>query len=314
MFRTERQGSKMRLRFFFAVLVIVVGASPLWARPARALQPLEDFLAGAERTNREQLIALAEARQEGGIALAKLDQVLPSLAVRGSYTRNPYPVAIDGGMLVKSNAPVGGGGLVLIPGNQLDAQLRVEAPVLNLSGWINAKAARVAAEGHNDAALAITLDVQRQVAEEYFRLVGLHALLKGAKKRVQASGAVAELVEQRYEQGAIPLVDVKRARTVAASALLGHSDASMAVALSTQALVTLTGLEPHGEAPDLDDDLRAEGSIERWIDGQPERLPSVAAALSSQRSADLVAWAGDLVWVPVVSVSAQETFTNATGF
>ena len=63
--------------------------------PAFAQQPLEEFLAGARRTNSDLQAAAATIEQQEGESLAALGRALPSLTARGVYTRNEYEVRLD---------------------------------------------------------------------------------------------------------------------------------------------------------------------------------------------------------------------------
>ena len=269
---------------------------------------------GAEQNNRQHLEAQATAQQEDGVALATLGKVLPALSARGSFTHNEYSVELRVAQLFDPGAPTASRGLVLIPANQLDAQLRVEVPLINIAGWLTASASRAQAEAWGHAAHAARLDVQRQVAREYYQLLGAQALLRGSQRRLVGSTEVANLVQQRHSEGVVPLLDLQRARAAEAHSHQALSDAAMAVALAERALLTLTGLAPQGEAPAMEFSLEEEADLASWEGAGSEAIPTVAAALANRRSADLAAWAGKLAWAPTVVASAQESFTNATGF
>src|SRR5258708_40202985 len=67
----------------------------LCAAPALALQPFEEFLAGARRRNPDELEARANLAERQGAATSALGPGLPGGGGRGAYTRNPHSAGGD---------------------------------------------------------------------------------------------------------------------------------------------------------------------------------------------------------------------------
>ena len=69
-----------------AALLFVLLA--LCSLPSLALQPVEEFVAGARKRNPDELEARANLAQQQAQADSALGRVLPGVTARGSYTRN----------------------------------------------------------------------------------------------------------------------------------------------------------------------------------------------------------------------------------
>ncbi|HEX7487371.1 MAG TPA: TolC family protein, partial [Anaeromyxobacteraceae bacterium] len=165
---------------------LAVGAL-LAATPALALQPLSTFVAGARRTSTDDRIAALTAVQQDAEALAALGRVLPSATARGVYTRNQFESKF--------------GTVVIQPANQLDAYLQVDVPIVDVAGWARTAAARANARAARSTAAATILDVEKQVARNYYQLVGAAALHTAAERTLQAAQQNVALARERHAGG-----------------------------------------------------------------------------------------------------------------
>ncbi len=144
----------------------------------------------------------------------------------------------------------------------------------------------------------------------YFQLVANEALLVAAQKALEVSRANVTVVTDRRSGGTATELDVQRATADVSRAEQELSSASFAVVTGRRALETLSGLSPEPVTQFPLDDLREEAPIEHWM-ADSSRLPAVQSAEQAQRSAAASSDAASAAWLPTVSASAQERFTNA---
>ena len=288
----------------------------LLASPALALQPLADFLKGARQSNLDQAIAALTVAQQEGESLAALGRTLPTFSARGTYTRNQFESKIDASQFLPPGTPTGGeeAELVIQPLNQLDASLQLDAPVLDAASWARLSAQRANERAARHRADATLLDVEKQVARSYYQLVGAEALHRSAQRSLDAAQANLELTRTRRQGGVATELDVNRATAEAERARQSISDAELTAELARRALLTLTGVRPQGEVTAPEDDLRQEAPLESFLQGGGAGLPAVSAAQEQRRSAEAAALASQLQLLPSVTASANQRFTNATGF
>src|SRR5690349_5753500 len=100
---------------------LVLASAPL---EARALQPMDEFLAQARGHNFDARVQEATVEQRDWKVQAAIGRLLPTLSARGVYQRNQYEVEVkiplpDG--TFKSG--------VLTPADQLDGYLQVDVPI-----------------------------------------------------------------------------------------------------------------------------------------------------------------------------------------
>lgn len=276
--------------------------------PALA-QPLGAFLERARTLNldaRAAVAAVARADAEASQAWAAL---LPSVTASAGWTRNQYPAVFD-----QPGAPgEGTKRIVIVPENQLEATLRLEAPLVDVSRWFRVRAGARAAEAAALRRGATAEAVQRAVVSAYYQLGSAQALGKQAARGVDVARATLTLAEARARAGTAPELDVLRARAEVERNRQLVADAEALVAISARSLQTLSGLPPVGELALPEDDLHEEpplASLERNLDG----LPAVQAAA---RDAEVAVANREAAWgalLPTVTAQATQRFTNATGF
>jgi len=287
----------------------------LSAAPAMALQSLADFLAGARHHGAEgKLAALTSAQEEVEVRVA-LGRVLPSLSARGVYTRNQFESKLDlseilGGAPGTSSIEP----FVIQAANQLDAYFQLDVPIVDFAGWARVDAAQANARAAQHSAEEVLLGVEKQVARNYYQLIGAEALRAAALKTLQAAEQDVVLTRERQAGGVATGLDLDRATAEVERARQSLSDAELTLQLSRRMLHTLTGLLPEGEASAVADDLHEEEPLENWLGGSVEAIPAVASAVEQRRRNESNAVASKLALVPTLSASAQEHLTNAPGF
>lgn len=314
--RHGEEGSILTLQSHIATLLpAILGVAALMPTRAFAQQPLEEFLAEARRTNCDLQAATATIEQQEGESLAALGRALPSLTARGVYTRNEFEVRLDPSSFLGSAAPVGGPAqsFIIQPLNQLDATVQLDAPLIDLAAWQRVTAQHAAERAAHRRADVTMIDVQMQVARNYYQLVGSRSLRKSAERTLGAALTNLDLTRARQAGGVATDLDVNRAQAEVERAHLSISDAELTTALAGRALQTLTGAAPTDAARSELDDLHAESSLIEWERAVTE-IPSVAVAAEQRRGSEATATAARFALVPTLSAGAQGRLTNATGF
>ncbi len=282
----------------------------LTGRPTLALQPLSVFLAGARQASTDERIAGLTALQQRAEAVVALGRTLPSASVRGVYTRNQYEAKLGGATIPGGS----GGALVIQPSDQLDAYLALDVPVIDAAGWARTAAARANARAASRSADATVLDVEKQVVRNYYQLIGAEALRAASQRTLETARQNLALTRERHAGGVATELDVDRAASEVERARQSIAEAELTAELSRQALRTLAGVDPQGEAASPTDDLHEEAPLERWHGSVVDAIPSVASSVEQRRSAESSALASRLSFVPMLSAAVQEHLTNAPGF
>jgi outer membrane protein len=180
------------VRAFSRLLFFVVGLS--WARPSFALQPLDDFVRGAETNHPELQEARAVRAQRQAEQQVATWKLLPTFTASGSYTRNQYEIVVT--------FPGRSGPEPIIATNQLDAALELSVPLVNVAAW-EAKSASSAQLELADANTEVTrLDLRRRVARSYYQLVATSAVRHVAEESLILAQKTASIAGTRRDEGA----------------------------------------------------------------------------------------------------------------
>jgi outer membrane protein TolC len=293
----------MTVRVAFALACVAASA------PAAALQPLEDFVRAARRTNPDVAEASAARRQAGAEAQAALGRVLPRGALEGSYTRSSDAQAIT------LPGPGGGPGatLTLVPRDLTAGAASVLVPLVDLAGIARVGAARTGAAAAGSAAAATALRTEAAVAQGYYQLLANRSLVEAAQRALEVSRASLRFAEQLHAAGTTTRLDVDRATGEVERNVQQLATAELQVSLAARALESATGVAPALEGPaTLADDLREEPPLERFQPPDPA-LPGVAAAMQDRAAAEGEARARRLALVPTLGATATDRTTSAGG-
>ena len=290
----------MKLAFSLGMTAAVLSL----AVPARAIQPLSAFIQASNEANTDLQITRSTSEQRDAEADRSSNALLPSFTAQGTYTRNQYEVAFPASLFG------GTGTIVILPQNQWDGSLTLNVPIIDVAAWERRKAAHAANDGAKADIEATRADVARRVTRAYFQLIANEALLVAAQKALEVSQANVTVVSDRRGGGTATELDVQRATADVSRAEQDLSSASFAVVTSRRTLETLSGVSPEPVTQFPIDDLREEAPIEHWM-ADTSRLPAVQSAEQAQRSAAASSDAASAAWLPTVSASAQERFTNA---
>lgn len=279
------------------ILLAIAGVAG--ARPALALQPLEEFLRGARASSTDDAEARAARRQAQAEADAALGRSLPRLSLSAAYARNQFESAF--------------GGVTFTPRDQVDGAATLDVPLVDPGNFARIAAARTGAAAAATQAASTDLRVQSLVARDFHQLVGGLALVGAARRALDVARKALGVAEARFRAGSTPSLDADRARAEVERDVQQLASAELQVTLVARALRSLSGIEPdvEGEAP-LADDLREEPPLERF---QPpdEKLPPVAAAIQGRVASEQEARARRFSLVPSLGASVSERATNASG-
>jgi len=280
----------------------------LLSAPAGA-QPVGTFLGSARAQNLDARAAAAAVARADAESAQAWGALLPSVTASAGWTRNQYPAEFD-----QPGAPGAGTKRILIvPENQLEAALRLEVPLVDVSRWLRVRSSARAAEAAALRRGATAEAVQRAVVAAYYQLAAAQALGQGAVRGLEVALASLAAADARVQAGTAPELDLLRARAEVERNRQLVADAEALAAISSRTLQTLSGLPPAGHVALPGDDLHEEpplASLERNLDD----LPSVQAAAQDAEVAAANRQAAWGVLVPAVTAQATQRFTNATGF
>ncbi|MFZ5438420.1 MAG: TolC family protein [Myxococcota bacterium] len=266
-------------------------------------QPLAAFL-DASRTRNVDARLAAEASSS---ARASFDQqwggLLPTLSATGAYTRNQYDAVLS----------FGTSSITIVPRDQLDATLKAEVPLVDVSRWLKVSAASSSAEAAEAKESSTRTQVERQVISAWYAWGGAQRVLESARRSLLVSKAQVEQQLARKEAGVATELELERAAAEVERNTQLVADAEVLVENARRSLRTLSGLEPAGEAAFPVDDLHPEPALEE-LERRLEAQPSVLAAEREASAAAKSSLAAATALVPTVNAQFTERFTNATGF
>jgi outer membrane protein TolC len=294
-----------RIRMPSALLASTLG----WAVTASALQPLDVFVAHAHSSNPDVRVARATAEQRAAEASVTSGRLLPSFTASGTYTRNQYEVSLTLPVSLDPN----GGAITIQPQNQLDASLVLSVPVIDIGAWDRRAAAAAARDAAEQDAAAADVDVERRVTRAYYQLIADEAVLASAERALGVAKDHLQLTHSKIESGTASELDARRGEADVARAEQDVAAAGLALATGRRDLASLSGLEPEPGNGFPEDDLHDERPLADWMVGSSS-LPSVASAEANLEASQASARAATAAWLPTLSASATERFTNAPSF
>jgi outer membrane protein len=285
------------------------------ARPAFALQPVIEFLEHARTWNPQNRAARATTMQRDAEIGVSTGALLPSLSATGTYTRNEFEVTT--GSLFTGSPGAGTAAapppIVIQPQNQLDANVTLTVPIVNVANWDRRAAAKATFAGARADEENTQLSVEKSVLRDYYSLLGNEAVLLSATKNLEVTQHNLTLARDRKESGTGSELDVQRATADQAKAEQNVTAAQLGVTNARRDLYSLTGLEAQPAETFPEDDLHEESSLDGWL-GKAKAVPAVQSAEANRERAEEGAKAASTGWLPSVDATAEEKFTNATAF
>ena len=283
-------------------------ATVVLSTEALALQPLEDFRRAARSANFDEREAALVVVQRGHEASVALGRLLPTASASAAYTRNQYEVNVT--RPDATGQPVTA---VITPLNQLEANISLRVPVIDVGGWMRLSASHSAENAAKLRAEATENDGDAEISRHYYSLVGATWLRVAAQKAEVAAGQNLEvLVRRRAAERALD-TDVLRARAEVERQKKAVAEADNQVRAATRALRTVSGLEPTVGVPVLEPAKPVE-LARAELNALALAAPAVRAAEADVQVAERSRSAAQAAFLPTLSAQANERITNATGF
>lgn len=269
-----------------------------------ALQPLSEFLEGAKSYNPSNKEALAVSLQRQQEEQASLWKLLPAIVAQGNYSRNEFENKL------KFPGPKE---LTLTPYNQIDGAVGVSVALIDVAAWERKASAAALSQAAMAGLEATQESIEKQVIRAYYQFLGTAALSQSAEKNLEVSLSNNANVKQRYKQGTASELDLQRTNADVARVQQELANAQLASLTARRQLESLSGLAPAEVSEFPGDNLKEEKPLADWLAGAAS-LPSVKAAQSSRVAAEKNVATAHSNWLPTLTGSAQQRFTNATGF
>ena len=283
---------------------IAVAVTLFWSLPSLALQPLDVFVASARERNPDALEAKAGLSQQNAQSDVALGRVLPGISARGAYTRNQYGTTVD----------LGSGPITVVPDHQWDGSTTVTVPLIDAAGWARVAAAKTTADAAGFQLASARLQVEAQVAQNYYQLIADFALVAVSGTALEVSKESLRLAQNRLAAGVAPALEVDRARADVEQQTQQLAAALLQLSLAARALESNSGVFPDLSVPaPLADDLHNEPALASF-ESELNRLPAVVAASGSTRAAEQDAGAQRFALLPSVAGTFSERGTTAPGF
>jgi outer membrane protein TolC len=293
---------------------LALAAWTLAARPARALQPVTEFIEHARTWNSENRAARATTAQRDAEVAISTGNLLPNLSATGTYTRNQYQVD-TGALLGGASLPDGITlpNTIIQPQNQFDANIIVNVPLINIANWDRKHGAEATLAGAQADEANSKLTVEKSVLRNYYTLLGDEAVLLSALKNLEIARHNVKLARDRKESGTGSELDVQRALADQAKAEQSVTAAQLGVTNTRRDLYSLSGVVPQPAIEFPEDDLHEEEPLASWT-GSTNGVPSVKSAEANRVVVEEGARTVKDTLLPTVSALAEEKFTNATAF
>jgi outer membrane protein TolC len=292
-----------------------------WVQPAFAVQPLEVFLTGAQKANVDALEAQATLEEQQAQHDLSFGRVLPSLNLRGTYTRNQYDVTFLNPETNPDGTPVidpitkkqAIAAITVVPIQQFDVFATLTVPLVDLAGFQRVAAAKTASSSAGRSLANTRLLVEGTVAQSYYQLVANLALVTSAQKALDVSRESLRLAAARRDAGTGPELDVDRAKADVESQTQQVAAAQLQAVLAARALETASGVAPDQTPVEgFTDQLEPAQALDTF-ESQVEKLPSVLAAKELTQSNQQLIDAQKLAFVPTLAGTFQEHGTSVAG-
>jgi outer membrane protein TolC len=281
----------------------------LLSSEAFALQPLETFLKAARTANYDNRESAASTKQRSAESDVAEGRLYPAFNAAGTYTRNQYEVAL----VLPSDLGGRGENVVIQPRNQVDGTLALSIPVVDVAAWRRLDAANASVDAARASQQSTQQDVELGVSRAYYQLLGQEAVLEASRRTLLVLEQNLQLVKDKQESGAASELDVQRGRAEIARAQGDVASADIAVVTARRQLATASSIEPEPVTTFPEDDLHEEKPLQNWLAYAPSN-PRVTTARATQLAAAKNVEASEAQWYPTLAASAQEHFSNATGF
>ncbi len=269
---------------------------------ASAQVTLQQMIEAAEKQNIDNRSAEAQRKRSEAEYRQAWTGLLPSVTVTGGYVHNNK----------KSEFPIMGTVVTLVPYDQFDGMLRVEVPLIDVARWYRIGASGSAEDSQAQREAQTRDAIKRQVVSYWYSYLGANAFRESARKSVGAAEAQAKLQEIRVNAGAATEIDRLRANAELARNQQQLADAETNLANIRRNLLTLTYLDPGEGATLPPDDLSPAAPLEE-LEARIGELPAVKAADKDVLTSNRFLTASRLLVLPTASAYVMERGTSNAG-
>jgi outer membrane protein len=282
----------------FVVAVLGVASLVCLPTPAKALQPLRQFLDAAIRDGLDARKAAATVGLARAQALQTEGGLFPELTATGNreYEQVQLPAEWGGNQQADTYA----------------GSLQVGLTLVNVSQWMDSAGAGHLAMAAEHAFSGTKAEVERKVAQAYYGLIGAEALKNAYGRAEDTAAKDLDIARAKKAAGAATDLDVAQAQVEAASASQGVVDADLDLSLDSRALASLSGLEPEPGTPGLDVDQVQEADLAAWESLATQNSPALKEAHERRLAAEDSALAAKAALIPAAGLSFSQTGSNAS--
>src|SRR5260221_371401 len=182
-------------------------------------------------------------------------------------------------------ASIGPQPVTLVPTDQWDGSATLKVPLVDLAGFRKVSAARTTAEAGARQLDATRLQVEGQVAQDYYQVVANLALVAASETALEVSREGLRLAQARYQAGSAAALEVDRARADVEQQFQQLAAARLLVQLRARALQSASGVEPDVSAVvPLADDLHPEAELHAFEAGLASPAALAAAFADTPRA------------------------------
>ncbi len=276
-------------------------------RKTYALQPLSDFLEHAPvRSTEYREMALTASKKEAD-KFAAYGELLPSISLTGSNTRNQYESAI----LLD---PASGTKELIEPINSRTGSAQVSMLLIDIALWNRIASATHAANAASRAANNGLAEVQHQAAHAYYQLINAEAQRNAYQKASESAIKNLAVVRSKQSEGAATDLDVARAKVDVENENQKILDQELNSEVARRTLETLTGVTPSGDISKDSVSLEPEPELALWENSALAHNQSLMAAVEKSKQDRSDRNAASTALLPSLSAGFTQQSSNTAGF
>jgi outer membrane protein TolC len=241
--------------------------------------------------------------------------LLPSLQANGAYTRNEYLAELNLSSVPPGLFPPGTPTKIVVsPYNQWGANLGVNVPLIEPGGIAHYSSARHSRDAAVGALRASDDEILLGTARAYYDVVAAQGVVEAAVRALTTAKDNLQVTQVRKTAGAANQLAVDRANVDVARGEQTLATAEQTLGVARRNLETLTGEPQTADLPMLTEPDLPSRSENDYVDSAERLRPEVVQAQETLLQLEGTLDEAWLQLAPSLVGSAQEHFTNATGF
>lgn len=273
--------------------------------------PLVQAITAAETHATVLSAKRAELRFSQARNAQSLGPLLPQISGTGSIVRNSHEITV--------NVPRAGGApqtAALQPLTERSASFAVSVKLFDPVSWMRRREANSEVFVASASLASHRAAIQLDVARAYCSVTTAQEVLNSATRALDTVDDAARIAAIREDAGAGSGVAVAQAKADRARVKTDIADAEYALAIAVRQLATLTGTTVHPPLPKIDPRALPEWNQDdsQLLERAMARRQDVESARQDVRRSEAAVATAWAAFLPVMSASAVERYTNATGF